>query len=88
MSKNAKNSRVIRAARDRKMKKGPSSTKKTNTKVHTWYNKSSPTFWENPKEVKKGRSEDERAALTFFRQLQVETEKAHRLQKMRENLGV
>lgn len=87
MSKNAKNARNIRAARARKGQKGPASTKKLHTKKRTWYNPESPTYWKKPKEAKKTRSEDEKAALDFFRALRSETEKAHRLQRMRENMG-
>jgi mRNA-degrading endonuclease HigB of HigAB toxin-antitoxin module len=87
MSKNAKNARNNRAAHARAHQKGPASTKKLHTKLRTWYNENSPTFWKKPKEVKKVRGDDERAALDFFRALRTETEKAHRLQKMRDNMG-
>lgn len=39
MSKNAKNTRKIKDARARKMKKGPASTKKLNTKKNVWWRK-------------------------------------------------
>lgn len=87
MSHNSKNARNIRAARARKGQKGPASTKKLHTKVRTWYNPESTTYWKKPKEVKKVMKGEERAALDFFRTLKHETEKQHRLQRMRDNMG-
>lgn len=88
MSKNSKNARNIRAAKARAHQKGPASTKKLHTKTRTWYNENSPTFWKKPKEAKKVKQgDDERQSLEFFRALRAETEKAHRLQKMRDNMG-
>ena len=88
MSHNSKNARKIRAAKARKGQKGPASTKKLHKKVRTWYNPESATYWKKPKEAKKSKGDDEVQALKFFRALRAETEKQHRLQRMRDNMGV
>jgi hypothetical protein len=71
MCKQSKLGRKLTKARAMKMTSGPSKTTKSHTKVNTWYNPNSKTFWKKPKDTKKsqGGAADERAGLEFFRAL-------------------
>ena len=86
MSKQSKTARKLAKARGSKMQKGPSKTTKLHTKVRTWYNSNSPTFWKKPKETKKPqKSDQEKAGLSVFRLL--EEQKAKNVRKLRADMG-
>jgi hypothetical protein len=82
MSKQSKNARKLAKERAMKGQKGPSQTTKSHTKVKTWYNSNSPTYWRKPKDTKKVvKTEAEKDGARAFKLL--EEERQRTLRKLR-----